>query len=899
MRESMKAALDRADVLLVITSEGLREGFSWAGYELGYFVARQVADPDNFKIRGKAIVLSCSLEVLPFREDIRCVRLKLEEELLGDKEDALEKGILVDEDDELLQLLGDLLYETRGEQLILRRKREAFKQQVKEFMKEVYREYARRSKTMRQPEIDPSRVVPPPQLPADLVQACVAGECVLYAGAGLSAQSGLPTWRGLLGEMIDWAVRRKAVDDRFGESLRVALRQGELESASESLLDQLGNQRSVLSEFLQQRLLAQTPLSPVHQILRGLPFSAVLTTNLDNILESTFQGRNPAVQTPRNPEPLLTALSSRAFFILKLYGDLRSPDTIILSAAQYEDAIASNRPFSTFMETLFFSRTLLFIGAQLDGIGDYLRGIKFSETRTRRHYALVDVTGAGPAWELKANTLRKKYGIEVIPYSPSDGHPQVPQFVNELAEGVEALRRNAETNPASIKTSAPAKGALKRLVLDNIGPFDHLELDLNPGWNVLLGDNGVGKSNILKAIALATCGRDAQAYANRLIKVDKTQGTIILETDRGTIYKTRISRGSVEAEVSCEPGRPLEAEGWLAIAFPPSRLFTWDRPKSLEARVERRPSPEDLLPLISGTSDPRIDKLKNWLVNLDYWIKDARDKGQEFQKYERLREEFFNVIGKLAIGTKLQYLGIESQTFEVQINTNDGPVPLEAVSQGTASLIGWVGILLQRLYETPLPGMRPLDRYALVLIDEIDAHMHPSWQRSVVDTLKELFPNVQFIATTHSPLIVAGLEKSEIYTVRREVEFGASRIVAKRPESDPKGWYSDMVLTSDLFKLESTLPPKVAKAVKRYTELAARDHNSLHQDELAELSALAKLLDVRLPAPQERQHAREAFELLNAAMDDRLKEMPHEKQQELLAEARVQLQEIITQSRRP
>jgi hypothetical protein len=108
-----------------------------------------------------------------------------------------------------------------------------------------------------------------------------------------------------------------------------------------------------------------------------------------------------------------------------------------------------------------------------------------------------------------------------------------------------------------------------------------------------------------------------------------------------------------------------------------------------------------------------------------------------------------------------------------------------------------------------------------------------------------------------------------------------------------------MVLTSDLFKLESTLPPKVAKAVKRYTELAARDHNSLHQDELAELSALAKLLDVRLPAPQERQHAREAFELLNAAMDDRLKEMPHEKQQELLAEARVQLQEIITQSRRP
>ena len=87
--------------------------------------------------------------------------------------------------------------------------------------------------------------------------------------------------------------------------------------------------------------------------------------------------------------------------------------------------------------------------------------------------------------------------------------------------------------------------------------------------------------------------------------------------------------------------------------------------------------------------------------------------------------------------------------------------------------MGWVGILLQRLYETPLT-VPPLDRYALVLIDEIDAHMHPSWQRSLVDTLKELFPNVQFIATTHSPLIVAGLEKSEIYTIRREGETGSS-----------------------------------------------------------------------------------------------------------------------------
>jgi predicted ATP-binding protein involved in virulence len=213
--------------------------------------------------------------------------------------------------------------------------------------------------------------------------------------------------------------------------------------------------------------------------------------------------------------------------------------------------------------------------------------------------------------------------------------------------------------------------------------------------------------------------------------------------------------------------------------------------------------------------------------------------------------------------------------------------------------MGWVGILLQRLYETPLTNVPPLERYALVLIDEIDAHMHPSWQRSLLESLKELFPNVQFIATTHSPLIVAGLERTEIYNIARKGESGSARIEGERPRSDPQGWYPDMVLTSDLFKLDSTLPPRMARAVKRYTELAARDHKDLKPDERREMSELSQLLDVRPPAPEERQQANEAFELLHSAIKDRLKEMPKEEQKELLTEAKVHLQEVFTQSRRP
>jgi energy-coupling factor transporter ATP-binding protein EcfA2 len=677
--------------------------------------------------------------------------------------------------------------------------------------------------------------LPTPKVPEQLAIACVSGDCVLYAGSGLSAQAGLPTWSTLLSEMVGWGLREKIIDRQLGITLTAALQDGETEAVSEALLDNVGDRLASLVSFLQHRLFDGVSLASIHRDLRRIPFAVALTTNFDDLLETSFSQKSPTVYTPQDTEALLTALSSRAFFILKLYGNLRAPETIILSVAQYKEAIASNRSFSNFMETLFFSRTIFFVGAKLEGIEDYLKGIKFSETRPRTHYALVDVAGAGPTWELKASMLRKKYGIEVIPYSPTEGHPQVQRFVGDLADAAEEAQRHAATIQGDEAAPTSAKGALKRLTLDNIGPFDHLELDLDPGWNILLGDNGVGKSNVLKAIAVAICGRDARTYANRLIKVGKPQGSILLETDRGTTYRTELVPGGVEAEVISVPGRPLEAEGWLAIGFPPSRMFSWDRPKGPEVRIERRPSSEDLLPLIQGVPDPRMDKLKQWLLNLDYWIKDAREKKEDWQRYERLREEFFNIIRKLTVGTKVEYGGVESAMFELKVITADGRLPLEAISQGTAALFGWVGILLQRLYEMPDQSIAPVKRFALVLIDELDAHMHPGWQQALIPLLKEIFPNIQFLATTHSPFLAVGRRASEIVRLRRDPLTGKAGGEAVEHNTMKMGVAN--VLTSYLFGLESPLDYDLQRDLRRKRRLSVKaDLTDLERSELVALS---------------------------------------------------------------
>jgi len=111
----------------------------------------------------------------------------------------------------------------------------------------------------------------------------------------------------------------------------------------------------------------------------------------------------------------------------------------------------------------------------------------------------------------------------------------------------------------------------------------------------------------------------------------------------------------------------------------------------------------------------------------------------------------------------IRFKAVDVSRGRVLLETDDGEVPLEAVSQGTVSLLGWIGVLMQRLFEVHDQSAAPTREFALVLMDELDAHMHPEWQQQIVSLLRERFPNVQFLASTHAPLVVGGLDPEQIF----------------------------------------------------------------------------------------------------------------------------------------
>lgn len=737
-------------------------------------------------------------------------------------------------------------------------------------------------------------ILPPP--PDELIRSCVDNECVAYVGSGFSAELKLPTWSLFISGLLKWAKDMEYVPKDFADSLKEAIETGETDVVADSLVNAIGPEVEALHDYLAATFeSAPHPLPERHKLLREIPFSAALTTNFDNLLERTFfnQGAVVRVYTHENTEELLTTLSTRAFFILKLYGTLVQPDSVLIAPAQYRAAVAENLLFSQFIESLFYSRTLLFLGASLDGISAYLSGLKFrGANKPRQHYALVDVSGS--AWKVKADLLQRRYGIEVLPYTASEGYPEVNSFLKQVIARVSAAKEKKGRGAPGEKKERRPSSWLQRLRLENVGPFDDQTFEFNRGWNVLFGDNGVGKSSVLKAIAVGICGQEARPYARQLIKVGRPKATITFdiasETDGKVLtrtYITNLLRAGVGAEVESIPTRALEAENLLSLGFPPLRAAGGNKITDSHVGEMERPDAVDLLPLLTGEPDVRLDKLKNWIIERDHIGKS--DVSEEVKsRTKRLIEDFFEVIRELTPGVDLELSEIDVPRKRVMVKTPDGVIPIDYVSQGTSSLISWIGVLLRRLFEMYSDQDEPRKQYALVLVDELDAHMHPQWQQQLPRRLRHLFPSAQVIATTHSPLLVPSLEPGEIFALRRDPL--SHRVLVEKPTADFSGYRADQILTSPIFRLLTSRDPELYKNIMAYAELAFR--KDLDGEGRGRLEELAEKIGEHMPSHEEREEAQRAYDLIKDAVTKEIEKMDFDARGKILNEVKAQLLEL-------
>ncbi len=338
---------------------------------------------------------------------------------------------------------------------------------------------------------------------------------------------------------------------------------------------------------------------------------------------------------------------------------------------------------------------------------------------------------------------------------------------NASAFAFELLSRLAVFRPenrVSAKRVSLTQGHISRIAIRNIRSISHVKWHVakGPGWHVIIGDNGSGKTAILRAIALALLSsRDADALRqdwNKWLTVNQPSGDIELviggedakPIQRSIHLKADTSSPRSVSEENRE-GRDTQVE-IFSVGYGPFRRFSGGD-LEYEKKTESWPGLVRYLTLFSEGA-ALADGL-TWLKELRFKeLETSSDSANQLLADVKL---FIGDSGLLPQGVRLSDVSSESVTF---VDGNRREIAIQELSDGFRSILSLVLDLLRHLADVygsngifsrndPTLVVAP----GIVLIDEIDVHLHPIWQHQIGRWFCQHFPKMQFLVTTHSTLI--------------------------------------------------------------------------------------------------------------------------------------------------
>ncbi len=361
---------------------------------------------------------------------------------------------------------------------------------------------------------------------------------------------------------------------------------------------------------------------------------------------------------------------------------------------------------------------------------------------------------------------------------------------------------------------------IRSLVLTNIGPFrqrpdgvgtNRIELEFDPNTNLLIGPNNVGKSTILQALVAMTALYDdvrqglPQAFKNAAGDFREDYGRagadaeLVWTNSIGdyrrlwNVLDEFVSSSDFYETASLSIGGPagltdVEEFDWggLVREFGYVDYYNPSSPRTPQAYVtagSNLPKRAD-----GNEDDPNVYEA----INLSRT-------GTEFQR--KLLSQIDQVISEITAEFRVDMdAGVFASDPESdhrqwkegqnKLSTMDGKVTFPELSHGTRSVFAWLSQFMLGMaqhYEDE-PDWKSKD--GIFIIDEIDAHLHPSWQRRIIPTLQRHFPNVQIFASTHSPMMVAGLKSGQVHLLKRD-EVGS--VEWSRNDRDIIGWTADEI----------------------------------------------------------------------------------------------------------
>ena len=332
---------------------------------------------------------------------------------------------------------------------------------------------------------------------------------------------------------------------------------------------------------------------------------------------------------------------------------------------------------------------------------------------------------------------------------------------------------------------------INQLEISGIGGIKQLTLNFNPRLNVICGANGIGKTTILTTIS--------DAFSNNMRIVKRNA-----ECESGK-YKIQVETANEtsDIEIKVEKFAPDESEISIShmelakdlLKFNIERNFNYVPLKAISSDSERRTSDNGVMAAHGvGASD-----LKGWFVNR-YCFYDKEYSLSEEEKANYLcAQKMFGILDP-----SIKFKTVLAKSFDIMLETPKGDIYFEYLSSGYKSCVYIImGIMKEIEFRYSQTPIKIADFEGCILIDEIEEHLHPSWQTRLVQSLKEIFPKCQFIITTHSPSILQNLTSDEIIPLYLNEKNETAIKPLELGRYGLQGWTLEEILT-DVMGMPST-----------------------------------------------------------------------------------------------
>lgn len=359
------------------------------------------------------------------------------------------------------------------------------------------------------------------------------------------------------------------------------------------------------------------------------------------------------------------------------------------------------------------------------------------------------------------------------------------------------------SNKKNGKASTPAY--FLSLTVENVrcfGPRQTLDLSDGNGqpsqWTLVLGNNGVGKTTLLQCLSLLTPKLDPLfgKFLKSLGKLDTQNSNQFLypraydlrfksfresshRNDKSTLNLSAVF--STRTKLNERKSEGITGESYFIEKHDKSAALSAIKDELLkdfvcfgygasrrmgETSLSEKNEDDPFTSLFVG--DVGLLNAEEWLLQADYAAsKPSHIRKRAAKRRNDIKDVLINLLPDVE-DIRFVQLTEEQPKPSVEVKTPYGWVSIKDLSLGYKTLIAWMVDLASRLFDRYPNSPNPLAEPAVVLVDEIDLHLHPKWQRNLMSFLSERFPNTQFIATAHSPLVVQAATDANIVLLRRE-----------------------------------------------------------------------------------------------------------------------------------